>query len=375
MIMVDKTFRELTAPGYFNFSSTQKPQTLKVSNWFNSVYSLTTEQVNLFDDIFRLWQTRDYSGVTVSRTPWIKYLLNQYGIDWFSGNEQQAAALVGIVSAGYSDLVIENFQYLLAKLSEPPFDWITDSGGSSQVVFGSQVPAQLSEILVIYSNSVSLPATPSNTPYVERDWEPPTDWTLYPSSSTYLSRGYLVGSNIVWTTAISTSAAQRFFMAADLLDFPLSPIAGDVTLVNDDGTGDTVSTYFYDGSQWRKNSTLYSNQGLVSDGVPSDPQQRVVAAPDESTSPFPISSETPPPLDGLSLGYGMYSGLANQIISANIIYVYIELTTEGLANLGVIINLFRRIKPTQNSLFLFYTVEGSMDPPVQQQIYDKGALI
>jgi hypothetical protein len=100
-----------------------------------------------------------------------------------------------------------------------------------------------------------------------------------------------------------------------------------------------------------------------------------VAAPDESTSPFPISSETPPPLDGLSLGYGMYSGLANQIISANIIYVYIELTTEGLANLGVIINLFRRIKPTQNSLFLFYTVEGSMDPPVQQQIYDKGALI
>ncbi len=150
------------------------------------------------------------------------------------------------------------------------------------------------------------------------------------------------------------------------------PAIGSLAIVNDDGTGDTSATYFWDGDFWRKNSSPYTNQGSVFDGIPSDPSQRVVAAPDATLTP--VSSEIQPPVSGPSKGYGIYAGLAGQIISASTIYVFLTLTEEGLDNLGVIVNLFRRIKPTVNRLFLFYVVEGSYDPPVQLEVFDVGAI-
>ncbi len=223
--MADKTFQQLTAPGYFNFDPvTQKIKTKQISDWFNNFYTFITDKMNLFDDIFRLWATRDYTGIT-ERTPYLRYLLSQYGLDWFNGTEQQAAALVSIVSSGYDSVSIRNFQALLLYLANEPFNWLEE--GNLQIIYGSQAPAILAETFIIFSSSPTLPVTPSPTTYVERDWTAPVGWTLFPSTSTYFSRGYLDSGNIIWTAPLATNFEQIYYQVATLDDLPTGGAYGE----------------------------------------------------------------------------------------------------------------------------------------------------
>jgi hypothetical protein len=54
MIYTRRTFQQLTAPGYFDFSSLQTEMTAKMNTWFNTVTAVIHDNINLMDSIFRL---------------------------------------------------------------------------------------------------------------------------------------------------------------------------------------------------------------------------------------------------------------------------------------------------------------------------------
>ena len=362
------TFQGTTAPGFFDFSSNQTAVTKSINDAFNNYFTYIQEQQNLFTSIFENWKTRDYSAVTVARTPFVSYQLRQCGLDWFRGSESQAARLAGFVQAGFDNVTSTNIYNIIYFLSQEPFLWCDFD--TYQLSFGYKVPAVLSETLVIYSPDGSPPATPANTAYLARDWEAPSGWTKQASLSNYASYGILSGSDIVWSTPIDLTLTAYLF-AADIASLPAGTL-GEVATVQDDGTGDTSAAYFFDGSSWLKFSTPYDNQGSVLDGVPLTPSQSVVAAPDPNTLSIPLSSDARPPISGPSLGFGIYAGLSSGIVSANLINVTITLTEAGFNNLGVFINLLRRVKPTINKLFLIYTYGGTTEAI---NIFDTGELI
>jgi len=360
----DSSFRALTPPGFFDFSDTQSADMAKIVAWFDAFTQYIKTNIELYDSFFRLWQSKDYSVCTISRTPYIEYLLKQYGIQWFLGTDNQAAALIGLVSRSYSESAIENFQYLFAALAESPFLWIN---GVSQIATGIKEPAIFAENLIIFSDSVTLPTTPAVSPYTARDWAAPTGWTLLPSSSTYMSHGYLSGGNIVWMAPIPTSQTINYSQVANLASLPISPTTGDKAIVNDDGTGDVGAVYYYDGSTWRKTTTPNANQGTVGDSIPP----RAVFAPDLTS--LELSSNIKPPVSGPSQGYGMYGGMATYAIRQRQVIIACDLTTAGYSFLNVIIYLMRKIKPSLNTLLLNYTVNGGATV-TEIEILDSGAL-
>jgi hypothetical protein len=365
-----QTSRQLTAPGYFDFSGSQSVYTGKVFAWIDSAMQVWINQLNLMDSFFRLWLSYDYSVTTVSRTPYVQKKLNDYGIGWFRGSDTQGAALVGLVSRGYSNTASENFQFLFSKLSSTPFLWCDPV---VQLIYGTQYPALYAETLLIYSNSVGLPATPSPQTYIERAWAAPVGWTQAASESTYFSRGYLSGSDIVWMAPQSTSTVYPYYNVAEIADLPVAPDTGSLAGVQDDGTGDEGAIYYYDGAVWRKTTTPNVNQGTVASGSVPTPSPRAVAAPNPDSLAEPLTSLLQPPVSGPSQGYGMYGGYAQILLSARNIALVIKLTAAGVQNLGIIINLLRRIKPTLNALTLYYTTELD-NTPVQIEILDARAL-
>lgn len=369
--MDSPTFQQLTAPGYFNFSGTQLPATKKISDWFNLSSQIWADQANLMDSFFRLWLTHDYSTATITRTPYVQYKLQQWGLGWISLPDTQAVAIVGYVSRGYSTSTATNIQFLFEFIAAPPLVWCNLP---IQIVYGQQYPAIFSETLIIYSNSVTPPSTPSSQPYIERDWDPPVGWTQFASESTYFSRGYLDSGNIIWMDPQPTNVVYPFYNVATVGDLPASPDIGSLGSVEDDGSGDVSAVYYFDGVDWQKTTTQNVNQGLVAGGVIPDPQPRAVNAPNPDTNPTPIISQNPPPVTGGSQGYGMYGGLAQIVLSANEIIFQVELTSAGFDNLGIIVNLLRRIKPTLNNFILVYTIEGSSDPATQINIKDQRAV-
>lgn len=364
--------KKLTAPGYFDFSSEQKPATRNIFKWIDSAMQVWIDQTNLMDSVFRLWQTRDYSTATITRTPFVAYQLNRWGIGWFQGTDTQAAALVGLVSRSYSFSTATNFQYLFSRLILSPFLWVNNS---EQIIYGAQYSSISSENLIIFSNAGSPPSTPAPQTYIARQWLAPTDWTLLASSSTYFSRGYLSGGNIVWMTPQSTATVFPYYNVTNQAGLPVGPPIGSVAGVEADGTGDIGAVYYYDGAVWRKTSTENPNQGQINvDGSVPPLQPRAVTAPNPDTAPNPITSNVRPPSTGPSQGYGMYAGLSDTILQSNKISVIIDITTAGFANLGIIINLMRRIKPTLNQLSLFYTINGNASTLAQIEIKDSGAI-
>lgn len=358
----DISFRKLTAPGYFNFSDSQTEDTKKYIAWFDSVTNLVKDQITRFDSFHRLWITYDYSSCTITRTPYIAYLLNKYGIQWFLGTDQQAAALIGLVSRSYSDSLTLNYQYFFQALSSTPFSWVN---GTSQIVAGYKDPAIFAENLVVYSNSPTAPATPAAMPYVDRNWIAPPGWSKQPASSTYFSRGYISGGNIVWMTPRSTSLSYKYTEIANTTSFPATPSIGDMAIVNNDSSGDYGSIYYYDGI-WRKTTTTNINQGLASDAGLTI---RAVLAPVTSGE---LSSANPPPTSGRSQGYGKYAGLYQSTIYSGSINIMMDLTTDGNNNLGIIIYLLRKLKPSTMSLYLSYSLNGSAATIIN--ILDQGAI-
>lgn len=346
MIYQRSTFQQLTAPGYFDFSGTQTAKTAAMVAWFDGVTADLETQANLFDETFRLWATRDYSAVTVSRHPWLLHLMKQNGIDWFHGSNQQAAALLSYVTKSYPTSIAQCFQELFDFLVAVPIEWITTVG---DIATGYNTPVKWAETLVIYSTAGSLPATPSPTAYTERAWSAPASWSKTASSATFYSRGYLSGGDIVWLTPRSTTGLSMMSDAANLASMPGSPATGDLCGVKDDGTGDVGAIYCWDGAAWRKTTTPNENQGMV--GIDSPKDGSGVFAP---TSGY-ISSEVAPPASGPTQGYGFYGIYGGFDLRESGIFLQMALTTAGVANLGMIITLARRIKPTLNALFIRYT--------------------
>jgi len=359
----DVTFRGLTAPGYFNFSDSQTADTKKYIAWFDSITAIIKAQVLRFDAFFRLWMTYNYTTCTISRTPFVAYLLNIYGIQWFLGTDIQAVALIGLVARSYGTSLTLNYQYFFSALTAAPFLWIN---GTPQIVAGYKDPAIFAENLVIYSTSGTLPATPAIMPYGSRAWAAPAGWTKQPSSATYVSHGYLSGANIVWMTPRATSAAYLYTEIANTSSFPPTPSIGDKAIVASDTSGDYGSIYYYDGAVWRKITTPNSYQGLASD---FSQDVRAVMAPVTSAE---ISSAIAPPVSGPSQGYGKYAGLYQSTLYSNSINIVMDLTTAGNNNLGVIIYLLRKLKPSLRALYFNYSVNGGTVNKIQ--ILDSGAL-
>jgi hypothetical protein len=359
-------FKDLTAPGYFNFRSTALQTTKNLIAWFDACAQDWVDQENLMDSFFRQWLFRDYSTATIPRTPYVAYQLNRWGLSSFLGSDTQAAALVGLVSRSYSKSISENILFLFEKLSQVPFLWCLYP---PQIVFGTLYPSFFAESFIIYSNSGSLPATPAPTAYTPRAWSPPAGWTMFGSASTYISRGYLSAGTIVWMAPVSTSTVFPYYQSANLAGLPASPVTGSIGSVNNDGSGDYGAIYYFDGTTWQKNSAPNANQGQLNpDGSIPTPQPRTVWSPNPDTTL--VTSNTKPPVSGRSQGYGMYGGYGDGIVQTGKTQVILTLTADGLSNLGMIINLLRRVKPMQINLSLYYTVQGSPAAPVLVTIKD-----
>lgn len=395
MILEQRTFQQLTAPGYFNFSATQAEKTRKVAAWFDAVNEIARGQVNIFDEIFRLWASKTYP-LGVVRTPNLQYRLREYGLDWFRGENAVAAALLTIVSRAWSTSTAENLRYILDRLQTAPFFWV-DGVQAPQIVFGTLRPAVSFETLIIFSQSPTLPAQPANQSYAERTWSAPSGWSTVAENATYFSRGYLLEgeAEIAWLPPRSTSLSPTIYEVANLAGLPLAPNTGDLAVVLNDGTGDYGAVYYAevdDGSLyglgeygvglygvggdnpnvgWFKTTTRNERQGLVQNNIIPEPNPRAVMAKVEEGDLNPIISENPPPADGPTEGYGMFSGLSQQTITVGSISLNFTLTAEGLANLDAIIHMLRRIKPL-NKFVVYYNVQNVAGDPVLLDIKDYG---
>jgi len=344
MSFTRKTFRELTAPGYFNFTTSQNAKTAAMVDWFDGITLDFQNQVNLFDETFRLWATRDYTGLTSNLQMYLYYLSQSVGFTWLQNNLNVERDLLSYLLAPRPGSFAECINQLYNLLVD--IDWSTDMG---QVIAGKGTPINFAENLIIFSNSPTLPDTPASTLYVRRAWAAPEGWTKGPASSTYLSRGYLYNGDIVWLPPLSTATAFSYYDVAELVDLdPLPANNGDVAGVFDDGSGDQGAIYSFYGGVWYKVSTIYSLQGSVFTNTYLDSSG--IFAPDDPT----ITSQTPPPVDGPSKGYGFY-GMWGVNPTAEIVQMVLTLTADGFANLGIIILLFRKIKPYGTAVVLYIT--------------------
>jgi hypothetical protein len=358
-----RTFQQLTAPGYFDYSAQQTEFDVKINTWLNNTTEIIQENTNLMDSIFRLWASRSYSLTTVTMTPWIRYLLFQNGIGWYNQNLAIAVKLLIYVTRSYPSSAILCFQQYFAFLFD--IGWITQVG---QILFSPATPAKFSETFLIYSTSGSPPSTPAPSTYTPLLWTAPTDWTIAASSATYYARGYIDSGNIVWMTPQDVNTV---FLMTDyelLADLPGSASTGQLAGVNDDGSGDVGSIYYFDGSVWRKTTGANANQGLVVGQAPPVPGSSVWT-PESDT----YSSGVQPPVDGPSEGYGYYGIYGQLELKAKRIDIIINLTESGVANLGLIVFLFRKIKPTLNSLYVGYTTPDNSEI-IEIEILDQGAV-
>jgi len=342
-----RTFKETTAPGYFNFSDDQAVATQKIVAWFDAVTLKLQESGRRYDEFFRLWMTKDYSTVTPYPGMFLYYLADQYG---FSFLRNDLNFIRDLLTYLITPIGGENFSSSLNLLfnSMVRFGWVIPPW---DVVAGVNTYSNYAEMLVIYSTSGAPPSTPANTPYTERAWTAPVGWTKVAASATYYSYGYLSGGDIVWMTPRSTALVVNYYSVANLAGLPGSPTTGDLGLVADDTTGDVSATYYYDGAVWRKVTTPNANQGQV--GVDDPTTGSAVFAPDGF-----VSTIDPPPVSGPSEGYGFYAMLG-PLASIQTLKILITVTDLGNQYIDVIISLLKKIKPVVTPILLVYTHDGT----------------
>ena len=340
-VTTDLTLQKLTPPGYFNLSEAASSAQKDFMAWFQLQLTDSGTQA----DALRLLVLSPWlvSFSDTPRVPYLNYLLSTYGIGFFGGTNTQAAYLYALISGAWSTSVLVNIKTILDALCMPPFSWFL-SDLSPRVLNGILTPAITDAGFLIYSTAAS-PATPANTPYADLTWGVPAGWARKKSSALSYSRGYLSGSNIIWSAprTVADFTNETLFSAA----VPLAvPSAGTVCIVNDDGTGDKRSIYYSDGSAWRKNSATNENLGLVpGDGTLPDENTIAIWAPNPSSVPYAIASADPPLVTSETQGYGMFAGMANTMISANAITCQITQIAGGSIALATLLTLFRRIKP------------------------------
>jgi hypothetical protein len=267
------------------------------------------------------------------------------------GTNNQAAALYKLVSSAWRREVLYNIILVLQTVCLPPFTWF-DSAFTPQVLVGDLISSITDTGFLIYSTASS-PATPSPTAYAARAWTTPASWTRAPESAVKYSRGYRSGGNIVWCAPRAVSDFQNppYFSA----NIPVAVAsAGTICIVDNDSTGDRGAVYYSDGTAWRKNSVRNADLGLVVAGsARPNPEAITVWAPNPSSVSYPIISNSPPPSDGRTQGYGTFASFSDTTIGANQIVLQMRQLSGGNLAISTLIELLRRVKPISKILTLY----------------------
>ena len=331
-------FKDVTAPGFFDFSSSQSEGTKKLEGAFDNFFKWLDSQEELFHDVFKNWQNRNYEKVK-SRSPFVAYQLNRVGMSWFRGGDTEAVLLASYLLAGFgTDFFFEfqRFQKLLEKLK-----WATSEKLS--LVKPESEAAKLAEELIIYTRSTTKPAKPATSAYTARSWTPPASWHMQVPAGQddiYVSYGQpsTGGKNINWSNAYRVDEVSYFFDSNPQTNITTAK-AGDVAI--------TPQPYYYTGTSWLRYSTYPEFQGLP-------PNASIVVGPDGVS----LSSNKRTPTDSRAMGYGMYAGLSTTKIFTDAILVDLVFTSEGAKNLAAIIYIMRKLKPALNDLEINYTSPG-----------------
>ena len=337
------TVAALTPPGYFNLAD-DAPDTHKAYiSWWDAILSRRTAQATALQTLIMTpWLVEHLDS---PRTPWLNYLLRQYGFGFFGGTNNQAAALYKLVSSGWNRSMIKNILMVVQTLCLAPFSWF-DSTLVPYIIVGDLVPSNTETGFVIYSTAASTPATPSPTAYAARAWESPSGWTQTASSATYYSRGYISGATLVWCAPRPVSDFETPPAYSASVPIAVASV-GTLCIVYDDGTGDSGSVYYSDGTAWRKSSYPNADLGLVTPGASRpDPEAITVFAPNPATVSYSISSSQPPPTDGPTEGYGTFSTWAATAITTNEITIQLSQLAGGTTAIATLFELLRRIIPT-----------------------------
>jgi hypothetical protein len=337
------TVAALTPPGYFNLAANAPATHQAFVTWWNNILSnRATQSEALSSLILTPWLVTHLDS---PRTPWLNYLLRQYGFGFFGGTNNQAAALFKLISNGWNRSTIKNVLFVIQTLCLAPFSWF-DSTLVPQIITGNLLPSVTETGFVIYSTSVSAPATPAPTAYAPRAWVTPAGWVGTASSATYYARGYVSGATLVWCTPrpVSDFSAPPAYSAS----VPLAvAAAGTLCIVADDETGDSGAVYYSDGSAWRKSSYANAALGLITPGdVRPVPEPITVLAPNPASVTYAIDSAQPPPADGLTEGYGTFSTWAATAIMTNEITIQLHQLAGGSIATATLFELLRRIIPT-----------------------------
>lgn len=337
------TVAALTPPGYFNLAD-DAPATHKAFiTWWNNILSARVTQAEALKTlILTPWLVTHQDA---PRTPWLDYLLTQYGFGFFGGTNNQAAALYKLISHGWNRSTIKNILLVLQTLCLAPFSWF-DSTLVPQIITGNLLPSSTDTGFIIYSTAGSAPATPAPTAYAPRGWATPGGWTNTAASATYYSRGYISGATLVWCAP--RPVTDFLTPPAYSASVPLAVAAiGTICIVESDGTGDHGAVYYSDGSAWRKNSYPNIDLGLISPGSPRPvPEAITVLAPNPASVTYAIDSAQPPPADGPTEGYGTFSTWAATAIMTNEITIQLHQLAGGTIATATLFELLRRIIPT-----------------------------
>lgn len=338
-------FKDVTAPGFFDFSSSQTEGTKKLENAFDNFFKWVDSQEKLLHDVFQNWQNRNYEK-SKSRSPFVAYQLNRVGMSWFRGSDTEAVLLASYLLAGFGvDFFFEfqRFARLLEKMK-----WATTE--KLNLVKPEAEAAKLAEELIIYTRSTTKPTKPATSAYTARSWTPPASWhmqVLAGQDDIYVSYGQLStdGKNINWSDAYMLDDVSYFFDSNPQTNITTAK-AGDVAI--------TPQPYYYTGTSWLRYSTYPEFQGRP-------PSASIVVAPDGIT----LSSLKTTPVDSRAMGYGMYAGLSTTKIFTDTLSLDLALTPEGVNNLAAIIFVLRKLKPALNDLEVNYSTAGQQQKKIK----------
>jgi len=337
------TVSALTPPGYFNLASDAPATHRAYITWWDAVLADRAAQaVALKTLILTPWLV---SHLDYPRTPWLDYLLKQYGIGFFGGTNNQAAALYKLVSNGWNRSTIKNVLLVIQTLCLAPFSWF-DSTLVPQIITGNLLPSVTDTGFIIYSTAGSTPSTPSATTYTARGWVTPTGWTNKAASATFYSRGYKSGSTLKWCAPRPVSDFSNSYTFSATVPLAI-PSVGTICIVASDGSGDSGSVYYSDGSTWRKSSYTNVDLGQVLPSAPRpSPEAVSVLAPNPTSVTYAIDSAVPPPVSGPTEGYGTFSTWSATAIMTNEITIQLRQLAGGSIAIATLFELLRRIIPT-----------------------------
>lgn len=333
-----KNLQEFSPPGYFNLSEDSTELTKKIFDWFLNFKNSLRDSANNFDNFYRLFLSRNYTDS--DSTDFLNLNLERHGLKNITLSPEKLKKVLIWVSTPKKKRLSENLQEFVDFLFS--IDWITNF---EYIKVGYSSPGKYAEIFIMFSDSLTLPATPSPQAYIPKKWLVPNGWKKIPANSNYYVRGYLDGANIVWSSPVLTSQVIIFKSVSTILDLPLTPSVYDICIVGNDGSLDHNSVYYYDGFVWKKNNTANELQGEV--GVNNAYDSSIVYAPPETDL---ISSDSKPPVDGFSKGFGFY-GIRGLGTIARFIVFTLTMTEDGNKNLGLIIQLIKKIKPIGSLTF------------------------